>query len=638
MRSDDASHARPSSFILILDSLAALLIALAIWMTLVGGFSFSVAGLKVSAHGGARAALAAALVIAIRLTRARRQGAFGLSVSQRQAIARRFYRPEADPVVDAEVTWRQLGWTCAGLCAFGTVLLWPQLTHMMSVPDIGDPLFSVWRTSWFFHHLQGDPRPLFSPNIYYPEPLTLTYSDSMFVPSLMTLPLLAVGLHPVIAYNIVLLASFVLSGLAMFALATHLTGSARAGFIAGLLFGFYPYRFAHYPHLELQMTFWMPLTLVACHRFVATQRTRYGIAAALCMVGLLYSVMYYALFFALFLIPLLVVSIATVRPPLRRMWPGAMAGAVIAVAMAVPLARPYLAARGVKGDRPLSEVEFYSATPADYVQAHWRSRMYGTLLPSHHPERELFPGVMAPVLGVAAFLPPFGPVQAAYGASLLFAFDASLGVNGLTYSYFYDWLVPVRGVRVPARFAIMLGMTLALLAAFTVRRLLARTRTPARQTVLFALLVAGTAVDLWPRLQLQEMWAQPPAIYETVSRLRGAVLAEFPMHAHAGPFTESVPFMYFSLWHWRNMINGYSGFYPRGYPALVARADAFPEADALDALAAQGVTHVTVNCALYFTPAGCVELLEEVERSPRLRRIAQARWRGEPVRLYQLLR
>ena len=62
----------------------------------------------------------------------------------------------------------------------------------------------------------------------------------------------------------------------MFALAAHLTGSQRAAFIAALLFGFYPYRFQHYPHLELQMTYWMPLALLASHRFLVTQRVSYA--------------------------------------------------------------------------------------------------------------------------------------------------------------------------------------------------------------------------------------------------------------------------------------------------------------------------------------------------------------------------
>ena len=42
--------------------------------------------------------------------------------------------------------------------------------------------------------------------------------------------------------------------MAMYLLSAHLTGSPRAAFVSAVLFGFYPFRFEHYSHLELQMT------------------------------------------------------------------------------------------------------------------------------------------------------------------------------------------------------------------------------------------------------------------------------------------------------------------------------------------------------------------------------------------------
>ena len=147
------------------------------------------------------------------------------------------------------------------------VLLFPQLQRMDSVPDLGDPLLSMWRTGWVYHKLGGDPRPLFSPNIFYPHQLTFAYSDSMLLPALTTAPFLRPGVHPVIAYNLVMVLSFIASAFAMYLLAERLTGSRVGAFVAGLLFGFYPYRFEHYSHFELQMTYCMPLALLALHRF-----------------------------------------------------------------------------------------------------------------------------------------------------------------------------------------------------------------------------------------------------------------------------------------------------------------------------------------------------------------------------------
>jgi len=157
------------------------------------------------------------------------------------------------------------------------------------------------------------------------------------------------------------------------------------------------------------------------------------------------------------------------------------------------------------------------------------------------------------------------------------------------------------------------------------------------RTLVFAALVAAVALDVWPRLKLEPVWPDPPAIYSALIGSPGAVLAEFPMRADIGPSTESLPYMYFSLWHWTNMINGYSGFFPRTYDALLERLESFPDPKAIEALAAQGVTHVTVNCALYAKPRVCARVLERADRSPRLRRVVEGQWQGQVVRLYQLV-
>jgi hypothetical protein len=152
------------------------------------------------------------------------------------------------------------------------VLLHDQLRHLDSVPDLGDPLFSIWRIGWIAHQIVTDPRHLFDANIFYPEHLTLTLSDPLLLPALSVAPLIALGVHPVVVYNFLLISGFWLSGVATYVLVERLTGSARAAFIAGLSYACAGFRFDHYSHLELQMTEWLPLVLLALHLFVSTKR------------------------------------------------------------------------------------------------------------------------------------------------------------------------------------------------------------------------------------------------------------------------------------------------------------------------------------------------------------------------------
>ena len=77
----------------------------------------------------------------------------------------------------SRVRWRRrrvLGYSV------GIVLVFAALTAAMTYPqvrvldrgvslDIGDPLLSTWRLSWFAHQLPRDPLHLFDANIFYPS-------------------------------------------------------------------------------------------------------------------------------------------------------------------------------------------------------------------------------------------------------------------------------------------------------------------------------------------------------------------------------------------------------------------------------------------------------------------------------------
>ncbi len=623
-----------------LDWLTLALVILAVAIAWTGGISVRVGGSRLTARSPDRAALAALAVLVCRVAIDRR--------TRPLANAPRLYRQLRDwvydPVRDAVTAdvapsasrsrWRPRLAAAIGFSAFAVVLLLPQLRHMDSVPDLGDPLFSIWRFGWVYHKLGGDPRPLFSPNIFHPHQLTLTYSDSMLLPALTTAPFLLVGMHPVTAYNLVMVLSFIASAFAMYLLVERLTGSRAGAFVAGLLFGFYPYRFEHYSHFELQMTYCMPLALLALHRFATTARTRDAVLFGVLAAAQLYSSMYYAVFFTIYVAALFAVLCVLMRAPLARMLgPAALAGC-LALVLALPLVRTYSSAK--LGDRDAATVAYYSATAADYLRAHPRSATWGErTLPGRMPERALFPGVMILVLAAVALVPPLGVTRAAYAVALLVAFELSRGFNSLLYPYLYEFLPFIRGLRVPARASILVGLSLALLAGFGVRRLL-QGRSAWLQRGALAALIVVIALDLRPLLRLEPVWLEPPPIYGLVAGAPDVVLAEFPFGGNPTRFTPNVPYMYFSLWHWGQMLNGYSGHSPPGQVEFETGLKSFPDQSAVDLLRSRGATHVSINCALY--RGGCDELLKAVDALPIFRVVASGRWQGAPVRLYELRR
>jgi hypothetical protein len=92
--------------------------------------------------------------------------------------------------------------------------------------------------------------------------------------------------------------------------------------------------------------------------------------------------------------------------------------------------------------------------------------------------------------------------------------------------------------------------------------------------------------------------------------------------------------MYFSVWHWANLVNGYSGHYPPGQIELEVALKPFPDPPTVTLLRERGTTHVSVNCALY--RAGCDNLLERMDALPDFRLVSSGKWDGQVVRLYEL--
>jgi hypothetical protein len=618
-----------------LDWLALLLAVAATAIAIEGSLSIRFAGLRITASSPHRAILAMLALLALRFALDRRTRLFDQARSILHWLRDRFYHPDADarPPLPEETKWRRRGVALLGFTAFAAVFFVQQLRAMDSLPDFGDPLFSIWRTGWLFHKLvEGDPRPLFSPNIFHPHPLTLTYSDSMLLPSLTTVPLLILGVHPVVAYNLVLIASFIASALAMYMLVERLTGAPFASFVAGLLFGFHPYRLEHYSHFELLMTYCMPLALLALHRFVDTPKWRYAIALAVLAAGQLYSSMYYAVFFTIYATAVLVALVWVTRAPVRKLLLPLAAAGALALVLAWPLARVYRAAH--LGDRDIGTVEFYSATVADYFQPHWRLATWGHEKGRQpRPERALFPGAMIFTLAAIGLLPRFGRIRVVYLIGLIVAFELSRGFNDPIYRWLYDLSTAIRGLRATARASILVGMTLAVLAGFGARRFFTYFRSPMASRLALAAVVIVIGIDLRPRHRFEHIWLEPPPIYKAISGPK-FVLAEFPMGMNPSARWTDTPHMYFSLWHWAQLLNGYSGHAPETNFDQQTAMRAFPADSTIDILRAKGTTHVSIICALY--NGGCEQLVEKVDTLPMFRIVATGRWQGLPVRLYEL--
>jgi hypothetical protein len=519
-----------------------------------------------------------------------------------------------------------------GFAALVAAVTWPQAVDLHSVPDKGDPLFSTWRISWIAHQLVRDPIRLFDGNIFHPEVLTLTYSDPVIVPGLMSAPFIWLGAHQLSVYTLLLLSGFALSGVATYYLVRELTGRRDAAAIAGVVFAICPFRFEHYSHLEMQMTMWMPLVLLGLHRTMTSGRLGDGVATGVAFGLQTLSSLYYGCYLAVYVLPVaLVLWIARGRPmaPVRAL----AAGALVAAIMAAPVGLQFVRNKPMLGERPDSDVRLYSATAGDYFEPHIRSRLYGAWSPGGLPERQLFTGFAPIVLAVVALWPPFTAARFAYGVGLAVAVDGSLGFNGMIFEGLREWVPPFRGLRVPARFAIIVSFTLAVLSGFGVASILRRW--PNWRPAIFAAILAIVVIESMPRLELEQVAAQPPDIYRTLDPEAPVVLAEIPVGANDWGVHFDAQYIYFATFHWQRLVNGNSGFFPPSYQEFIERVRSFPSTNSIAYLRSRGVQYFSIH-GEFMSEGKLRRTIRDLRRRPGIELVDSAHWESAESRLYRL--
>lgn len=489
-------------------------------------------------------------------------------------------------------------------CVLTIFTTWPQAQHLSTaIAAHHDAQFSIWRLAWVAHALTTNPLHLFDANIFHPATHTLAYSDATMLQALIGAPLFWAGLPPALVYNVLLLAGFAGSGLAMFVLARHLTGATGPSLVASAIFTMLPYRVEHFMHLELQWAMFIPLTLWALHRAVETVSWKWGVLAGVCLWLQVLSCVYYGVFLGITLLafaPLL--ALTTARSRIVALVPVVGSAALVAALLTLPFALPYRSAAAELGTRAMTDIAKYSAHPINYLATSHLSWLWGwTADRWGGSELRLFPGAVALLLSAAALLRrPRSPVLV-YAATAAVAVELSFGANGSVARVLIEQVSALQGFRSLSRFAIVASCALAVLGAFGTEAVLQRVRGTRLRPLLVPALLALMLVDYAnrPMALMPADPVQPPDAYRVIRNAQPGVVLELPM-----PDLDHLPgwepqYQLWSTWHWQPLVNGYSGYYPRDYIMTAMRMKAFPEEGTIDRLRAHHVRYIVVHRAFY---------------------------------------
>jgi hypothetical protein len=493
-------------------------------------------------------------------------------------------------------------------------MTWPSVlnlaTHSVEHQDI---FFNIWRMEWVRHALLTSPGDLFNGNQFYPERGVLAYSDAMLVESLIALPLLSAGLPAMLVHNLLLLGAIAASGIGMFVLGRYLWGNTCAAIVGGLIFAFAPYRFSHFMHMELQWAVWMPWAFWAMQRTLDTGAVRYGVLTGLFMTLQLTSSIYYGLFLAVILATIGGIQLCMMGRRALRPLAALGAGAVILAATAWVYSGPYRQASARVGLRTTFEMRRYSAEPSSYLLVPESNRLLGKWR-AGSTELSLYPGLVPMALGLVALV-AMRPTRMtlAYAVGLALAFDFSLGINGLLYPHLQYHVGFFKGLRAPSRASILFLLCLGVLAARATTAILARVP-DSKRAVCGAAFAAVILVEYWSAPMRLVPYPRRAQLYDMLAQLPDGNVLELPVPRPDNlPFLET-KYLYTSTFHWKTLVNGYSGYYPRSYLQRLVHLSTFPSEVGLEQIQDDKVRYIVVHDEQYLDPAEGMRVVEELLR------------------------
>jgi hypothetical protein len=475
-------------------------------------------------------------------------------------------------------------------------LVWHLRDHSLVASELTafDVPLNAWILAWVSRALVTQPWRLFAANIYHPEPQALAYTEHMLGSAPFFGPPFLLTGNPALALNVMILAGLVLSALGTYWVTWRWTGSRAAAAFAGLAVGFQPAQVRAFGP-NLLTTQYLPVVLLCLDRVLAGGRLgpTLGLAAALtgqCLASYYYA---YPTMLATAAAVLAVCVPRATRPPaaaVARVFLAVAVAAAVLVAASVPYFD--VAARGTATVYQLTRVYEGAAVGLAQLAGPLRHRLGPAALglalvgAAAALPRGASPAIRRRVLVLALWV-AVGVVLA--GGEALRVGDLQLPLPGRLLDQWAPGFAALRDRRrllvvVPVALGVLAGLGIAALA-----RAAARPRLAAAVLAAAALGATAAATDLGPcRLMRLPTGSQVPAVYRDLARREPGPVLELPvgvtLHEVPSAFRNTW-YEYFSVFHWRPLLNGYASYWPPRLEATFAMARALPEPRALANLA-----------------------------------------------------
>jgi hypothetical protein len=457
--------------------------------------------------------------------------------------------------------------------ALAVAMTWPLAPNLgRAVSDPGDPYLNIWILDWDWWATFRAPLSLFHANAFHPARYALAFSENLYAVAVLLFPLRFFGVDAISAYNIAMLLGIALSGFGAYLLGYRLSGSWSGGMAAGVFYAFVPWRFLQFSHIQHMWGGWLPLMLLALLRYAERPTRKRGMVFATLFVANALSNIHYLFFGAL------ASALTAVLLLPRAQWRELAVATLAALAILAPFLYPYAAVAELYGmQRTYEEVLGFSARATDWLSGQTNA------------ELQLYPGWLGYAVALAGLVivRKRAPQIALALLWIAIGFLGSLGLHFVFHEFLFGAVPGFRAIRVPARWAVIAYIGMAILIALA-------TSVLAKKNRWLALLVPIAFVaHLW---QAPWRWfladPHPAPVYRWLAQQPPTAIAELPIDSLSGDYE----YLLRATIHHQKLINGVSGFTPPQRLELSRLSNETPISPAfVEALRAAGVEYVIVH-------------------------------------------
>lgn len=430
----------------------------------------------------------------------------------------------------------------------------------------------LWTIDWVKESISTFKNPYYTDKLFYPLGVSLALHNLTLFNSVISIPIQII-FNLIIAQNLLLILSFIITAYGMYALTFYLTKNKTASFIAGFIFSFSPYHFAHFfvNHLEEVSMGWIPLFILYLIKTIKERDIKNPILASVFLIITALSHWYYLFYIVLFSLILLLYYLITEKKIFNKysIW-GIALLFIVAALILTPFILPMIKEITNNNNNNIVEESNQLIRYSSHISDYFKPNSFTNPPPlkpqirKEYGEFNSFLGYVNIFLVIFFLLVNKSKKRFFWVLSALFFFLLSLGpyLNlfgktfkniPLPYTLFYKIFPFFSLMGVPSRFNVMVILSIAVIVGFSITELNKKIR---NKKIVFIIL-AIIFIEFLP-LNFPTTKIHTPTIYQYLAEDKeDYAILELPFEGENDGI-----YMYYQTIHKKKLLEGYLGRTP----------------------------------------------------------------------------